>query len=210
MRPGERLPGSRGGGGLGEVGGWPSPVRFRCPRGPSRTHAAAAGPFPLHVRFPRARAALDARCVALPAPCTASASRPVWPFPRPVPPGRAACGPRACAILRTPPPRWFWRACAAFPAARTLPRPPPPAAGPGAAEDAALLPRRARVLRRPLCSRPASRGGAPGALLRARWGRGSWRPEQLPVCRGAGGLYQPGAGARVAAGALFRKRDRTR
>lgn len=104
MRPGERLPGSRGGGGLGEVGGWPSPVRFRCPRGPSRTHAAAAGPFPLHVRFPRARAALDARCVALPAPCTASASRPVWPFPRPVPPGRAACGPRACAILRTPPP----------------------------------------------------------------------------------------------------------
>lgn len=176
------------------------PERTRRPRGPSRFTSGFRAHAPPLMRV-------------------------AWPFRRPVrPPLAALCGPsRAPYLLGAPrvgpararsfahpPPRWFWRACAAFPAARTLPRPPPPAAGPGAAEDAALLPRRARVLRRPLCSRPASRGGAPGALLRARWGRGSWRPEQLPVCRGAGGLYQPGAGARVAAGALFRKRDRTR
>lgn len=132
------------GGGMGAAG--PSLVRFRCPRGPSREHAAAAPPFPLPVWAPDARAAFGPPCGPSGAPYSLRAPLEV--------PARVRASARS---------RQLCRACAAFPAARTLLRLPPPA-GPGAAGDAALPPGRARALRRPLCSRPASRGGAPGAL----------------------------------------------
>lgn len=70
---GERLPGSRGGPcvpGQGSAEPSPSrrPARFRSPSGPSRTHEAAARPFPLPIRSPRARAAFRAPRVAFTAP----------------------------------------------------------------------------------------------------------------------------------------------
>lgn len=79
---GERLPGSRGGPCVPDQGSAePSPsrrpARFRSPRGPSRTHEAAARPFPLPIRSPRARAAFRA---------------PVWPFRLFVSSVRAPCG----------------------------------------------------------------------------------------------------------------------
>lgn len=79
---GEKLPGTRGDPcvpGLSSHEPNPSrrPARFRSPRGPSRTHAAAARPFPLPIRSPRARAAFRAS---------------VWPFRLPVFSSRAWCG----------------------------------------------------------------------------------------------------------------------
>lgn len=47
-------------GGVGAAG--PSLVCFRCPRGPSREHAAAAPPFPLPVWAPNSRAAFGPPC----------------------------------------------------------------------------------------------------------------------------------------------------
>lgn len=125
------------------------PVRTRRPRGSSRFPSGFCAHAP----------PLES-LVALPAPRMVSA-RPVW-------------SPRACAASRAP--GSSGARARAFPP-RGLPRPAPPAAGPGAAGDAALLPGRARALRRPLCSSPASRGSAPGAVGAGRLGTRARSPR---------------------------------
>lgn len=133
------------------IGGWGRPGRALSASGAHAARPESTRRLRRPSRFPsgpQTHAPPSALRVALLASRTDSA-RPLRP------PARVRGSARS---------RQLCRACAAFPAARTLRRLPPPAAGPGAAGDAALPPGRARALRRPLCSRPASRGGAPGAL----------------------------------------------
>lgn len=77
--------------GLGAAG--PSLVRFRCPRGPSREHAAVAPPFPLPVWAPNARAAFGPPC----GPCGAPYS---FRAPPEVPRARARLRALSAALSR--------------------------------------------------------------------------------------------------------------
>lgn len=163
---GERLPGSRGGPcvpGQGSAEPSPSrrPARFRSPSGPSRTHEAAARPFPLPIRSPRARAAFRV---------------PVWPLPLPVGPSRA----HFFAVLRP------WCACAVFPAARTRRSACPSRGGLGSGQE--TPPSCPEGSSRPLPGLPTKDGCAP--RLAPVPGDGSRRDPCapfVPVCGGGDG-----------------------